>query len=261
VTMSSVASPRFDHLSNVRSAPRWSMGSAHSPSRQPATPGPQYSTSDAPNSMVRREPCASFGTAKSHRSYDGDTTCTPSPRSLSSTSPSRATSNVGPGSHNPKYPGDRHDRQVSMGTAGRDLDPIPRSKDVAQAESGKWRGRQLQSPGPGAYSPDHDSNRRGSPKTAIGRCPRNIRAKDLHEPGPTQYSARRNTDVSPSWGFGAASRGLEPTGLSDVPGPGSYQVPRAGSESPQHSLGARRRRLERGGHDVQFLPQCTQFVS
>lgn len=261
---------QFHHLSTLRSSPKWSLG-GRSLRKTVSTPGPlDYSNVEVSSCKTRREPACTFGKGRGHKSFDSMSVADTSSvnTSLSSVSQRRSptrsareesllTARVrGPGSHRlpREFPSSRSNPCFSFGTSRRGLDPV-------RGKAGKGSGRRLAerhaSPGPGAYSPDPVSPDR--PRVSIGRAPRNISPRNDDEPGPVEYaSAMPRRTVSPAWGFGTRSRDLDTATPSEVPGPGAYHISRG--DSPRHHMAGRHVFARREDHDVQFLPQFSQFV-
>ena len=125
------------------------------------------------------------------------------------------------------------------------------------------RSERFSSPGPGAYDPEPVKPE--MPKISIGKAPRHV-VVELHDhPGPAEFnSSRPPSSDPPSWRFGTEPRGLgsKPSRTSLFgPGPGSYNLSkRIGNDSPAHTIGRKYKIEKHASHDIQFLPQYSQFL-
>lgn len=243
-------------MSQIRSSPKWTMSKSTPKSSLP-TPGPQdYTSLDVHSCRTRREPSCIFGTARGHMEKSdsvnsAESTRPPSQRSVNSSGSSPAAKTVTSCGR----------RGSTFGTSGRELER-PRFERETESSARKVKGNPKCLPGPGAYSPQPSST--NAPKVSNGMSPR-IRGLAGHCHGAVDHSAgqRSKPDTrSPAWRFSSVSRGLLSATAVVGPGPGSYQAADAqrklASSSPRHSIRGRHTQAYEP-HDVQFLPQFSQF--
>mmetsp|Transcript_87950 Transcript_87950/g.138842 ORF Transcript_87950/g.138842 Transcript_87950/m.138842 type:complete len:230 (+) Transcript_87950:54-743(+) len=199
--------PLLSTLSNVQGSPKWSMRGKVVGNRKAETPGPgaynfsSAASTDGIGSKFKRSPNYGFGGA----SRDGY----------------RPQSAPGPGQYDAIDPNTDSSAKYGFGTGAR-IGLKPRSEH----------------PGPASYHLPEKVGNEGPKYSTVGR--RNM-GLSIQTPGPGAYSPDDNATSgyrSPTkWGFGKSPR--EGRNIGQSPGPGAYSQKDSIQDGPKYSMKGR----------------------
>eukprot|EP00928_Gymnodinium_smaydae_P007354 TRINITY_DN12653_c0_g2_i1.p1 TRINITY_DN12653_c0_g2~~TRINITY_DN12653_c0_g2_i1.p1 ORF type:complete len:429 (-),score=48.29 TRINITY_DN12653_c0_g2_i1:81-1367(-) len=227
--------PKMQVLSHCKAGPQYTMRGRQPVAQKVMTPGPGAYSSESLSVKYPSSPGANFGTG--------------SPRDAL-----RPTSAPGPGQYSPVEKHKPNSAAVSFGTAQR-KSTSPRLEtpgpgtyvmsprlgtDGPKFTASPRRDAlsQPQSPGPGAYEPQHPlSIKVGKDGVAFARSAR-TNGRHVDAPGPGQYNPEKPIQRTSEYSFGHTGR--KEMAPKSEPGPGSYNHNSLmGTEGPKYSAASK----------------------